>query len=90
LFGRIVATLTTCAVLVVAVMFSVALLAIAAIAGAIFLGWVWWKTRHVRRQIQDQHSAGFGAPAEGDPAQQAGDIIEGEVLKGEWKEDSKP
>lgn len=81
-FGRIVATLITGAVVVVAIMFSLAVLAIAAVAGAVFLGWLWWKTRQVRRQMRD--------PSGGAAPRPEGDVIEGEVLKGEWKDDQRP
>ena len=87
LLGRVLATLTTFAMVVVGLMFSVAFLAIAVAAAALFLGWLWWKTRRVRRQMQTQASAEYGASADGGSRQQSGNVIEGEVLKGEWKRD---
>lgn len=90
LFGRIIATLATCTLLVVAVMFSVALLAVAMTAGAILLGWLWWKTRRVRRQMQDPDFAGFHTSTQDGSHQQDGHVIDGEVIKGEWKEDQNP
>jgi Flp pilus assembly protein TadB len=90
LFGRIVTALITVALLAVAVMFSVAVLAVAAVGGAILVGWLWWKTRRVRRAMQDSFPGSFDTSNSGRPAQPGGDIIEGEVLKGEWKEDQRP
>ena len=80
--GRIVATMVTCALVVVGVMFSVAVLALAAVAGAMLLGWMWWKTRQIRRQMRRSDDRSTPGPR--------GSVIEGEVLKGEWKDDQRP
>lgn len=58
--------------LVLAVMFSLAALAVVAIAGLVFAGWFWWKTRALRQQVK-------GATA--GSAYRSGHIIEGEVVR---------
>jgi membrane protein implicated in regulation of membrane protease activity len=88
-FGRIVAAVATGAVLVVAVMFSFAVLAVAAVGGATLLVWLWWKMRHVRRAMQGSQSGDFSPDNTGQSGQPTGDVIEGEVLKGEWKDDGQ-
>jgi membrane protein implicated in regulation of membrane protease activity len=88
--GRIAAALATGVMLVLGVMFSVVVLALAAIAVASVIAWLWWKVRRVRQRTQDPDRAGFRASPRGATSQQPGNVIEGEVLKGEWKQDPNP
>jgi uncharacterized protein HemX len=60
---------------ILAFMFSLAALAVVAVGGALLGGWLWWKTRAVRKQMQDQ----MQQQAQQRPAD--GYIIEGEVIR---------
>jgi hypothetical protein len=86
LLGRILATLATCAMVAIGVMFSLVFLGIAVAAGALFLIWFWWRLRRVRR---DMRGASPGSFSQGGSDHPSGKVIDGEVLKGEWKEDRK-
>lgn len=87
--SRILATLATCALLVVGVMFSVAMLAIAAVTGVLVLIWIWWKLRRVRKMMR-QARHGESPGQEGSPSDSRDrSVIDGEVIKGEWKDDQR-
>ena len=67
----------------VAISFVVFVIALAAI---LVIGlYVWWKTRHFRRQLKEQLNAQRADTPRGDTPR--GDIIEGEVIS---KRDSDP
>ena len=51
-----------------AFIFSLAALAVVAVGGALLGGWLWWKTRAVRRKMREQRPTG-------------GYIIDGEVVR---------
>lgn len=77
LAGRIVAFILTGALLVLAFMFSLVALAVAAVGGLLLGGWLWWKTRAVRKQMAAaQATAGFTRTEAF-----RGTIIEGEVIR---------
>ena len=59
------------AFLVLAFMFSLVILAALAVGGLMLWGWLWWKTRAVRKQMREQSP---------EPASK-GYIIEGEVIR---------
>lgn len=69
---KLLAFVLSTGLLVLAVMFSLAALAVVAIAGLIFAGWFWWKTRALRQQVK-------GATA--GSAYRSGHIIDGEVVR---------
>jgi len=54
ILGRIVATLLATALVVVGFTFSLVILVVAAALGVIALGYVWWKTRALRRALRQQ------------------------------------
>lgn len=90
LLGRIIAAVVTLAAMVVGLMFSLVVFAIALAAGIIVFGWLWWKVRRAMRQAQQdpRFQAYQSAPGARRPG---GDIIEGEVIRGEWQDgDGKP
>ena len=66
--------------LVLAFTFSLVFLAVVAVAGLLVWGYVWWKTRELRRRIKDQmQNPPFEQPTvepEGE-----GEIIEGEAVR---------
>jgi hypothetical protein len=65
--------------------FSVLVLSVVLTAGAIALGYFWWRTRELRKQLRD-HPRG-SVVIEGEPIQ--GEIIEGEVIREDVIRDGK-
>lgn len=57
LLGRILGIAAGAVLLVAALMFSVVVFAFALAAGLLVWGWLWWKTREVRRQMREQMEA---------------------------------
>lgn len=88
ILGRIVAALVSIALLVVGFMFSLAIFAVALAVGLIVFGWAWWKFRKAIRQArQDPDFQQFdGQSWQGRP-QRGGDIIEGEVIREDDKDE---
>ncbi|MDD2721692.1 MAG: hypothetical protein PHH47_10335 [Gallionella sp.] len=85
LMGRLVGLFITAALVVVGLMFSMVLLAVIATVGVLGFGYVWWKTRALRRQMrqmQQQHAAAeqtFSDVFRNETYE--GEIIEGEVVR---------
>ena len=75
LIGKLLAFVLSAALLVLGFMFSLAALAVIAVAGLTLGGWLWWKTRALRRHLREKADARQGAPRSG------GQIIEGEVIR---------
>lgn len=71
LLGKLLAFILSAALFVLALMFSLAALAVVAVVGTLFAGWLWWKTRALRKQMQ----------AAGGSAYQGGSIIEGQAVR---------
>ena len=69
LLQKIVTVLVTIAVFGVALMFSVVLFAVVVTVGAVAWGYLWWKTRALRKQMREHPPTGRGM------------IIEGEVIR---------
>jgi hypothetical protein len=84
LISRIVALIATVALVVVGLMFSAVLLVFIATAGLIAFGYIWWKTRTIRRQMRE-HKAFMNSAANDADVFKAeafeGEIIEGEVIR---------
>ena len=68
LLQKIVAFLATLVVFGVALMFSVLLFAVVATVGVVAWGYLWWRTRELRRRMRDRPPGG-------------GVVIEGEVIR---------
>lgn len=68
LLGRLATLAAGAALLVAAVTFSVLVLAIAAAVALLISGFLWWKTRELRRQWRENPPGGR--------------VIEGEVIRG--------
>ncbi|TXH77500.1 hypothetical protein [Thauera aminoaromatica] len=86
LLQKVVGAVVMAGVFMLALTFSVAFFAVLLTAGVAIWGWVWWKTRALRKAMRaqmDAQAAAGGARAGGyGPA--AGDrglIIEGEVIR---------
>ena len=58
LLGRVAAILAGAVALVVAFMFSVVALAIVSVVILIGVGYVWWKTRDLRRRLRENPPGG--------------------------------
>ena len=76
---KIVALVATLAMIVLVVMFSMVVLAIILVAGAIVWAYLWWKIRHLRKQMRNYPPR--GAAMEGEVVED--DVIRGEVIEGE-------
>lgn len=75
LLSKILAFAGLAALATIGFMFSVVVLAVAAVA-AVFLGtYLWWKTRAVRKMMREQRAAGI--------RRSGGEVVEGEVIEGE-------
>jgi hypothetical protein len=83
LIAKIIATISGVAVLIVGVLFSAVLLAIAAVVGCALVGYFWWKTRALRKTLrQAAQDPAFQQAARRpfDPAP-GGRVIEGEAVR---------
>ena len=79
--ARIVGILLYAAALVVALMFSAVFFVVLAVAALVLWGWFWWKTRALRRAMQEQmkHSQGFERAPRRVPDD--GEVIDGESVR---------
>jgi uncharacterized protein YneF (UPF0154 family) len=67
LLQRIVTVTVAVAVFALALMFSVVLFAVVLTLGVVAWGYLWWKSRHLRRQMRENPPGGL--------------VIEGEVIR---------
>ncbi len=58
LLGKVVAAVVGAIALVVAFMFSVVALAVVAVIVVIAIGYIWWKTRDLRRRLRENPPGG--------------------------------
>jgi Flp pilus assembly protein TadB len=75
LAGRVLGFVGAVVAVILAFMFSLVALAVVAVGGALLGGWLWWKTRAVRQQMQER----MQQQAQQRPAD--GYVIEGEVIR---------
>jgi len=80
-FGTVLAIMGGVVLLAGAVVFSVVLLAVAAVAGVLVGGYLWWKTRSLRRQLREQGGAHPGAVWQGGESPPGGAVIEGDFVR---------
>lgn len=91
LFRRIAGFITTLAVIAMVLMFSAVVFAVILIAGSISLAYVWWKTRNLRKQVNNVSFR--DAVMESEVARQEfarGDVIEGEAVRVSEARDIRP
>lgn len=69
--GKLLAFVLSVSLFALAFIFSLAALAVVAVVGVIFAGWLWWKTRALRQQVKEATVTGY----------RGGNIIEGEVVR---------
>ncbi|WP_374337012.1 hypothetical protein [Methyloversatilis sp.] len=79
-FGKLFAIIAAGGLLVLGLMFSVVIVAVAAVGGVLFWGWMWWRTRDLRRRMRDQMDNPMHTPF-GDVPASGGRVIEGEVIR---------
>lgn len=86
-----IALVMTAVMIGLSLMFSVLLLAFVLITGVLVMGLLWWKTRHLRKQMRDQPpgSAVFGSGGIDESQVFKGEVYEGEIIEGEVIRDSK-
>jgi uncharacterized protein HemX len=64
--------------MVLAFMFSLVALAVVAVVGVALGGWLWWKTRTLRKQMQQMREA---QPVRNDQPAHGDQVIEGEFIR---------
>lgn len=74
--ARLFSVLMGVILLVIGAMFSLVMLAAALVVGLAVWGWFWWKTRELRRQIDEQMREN-AAHASSSPQ---GEVFEGEAV----------
>lgn len=77
--GKLLALIVGAVLLVLGFMFSVVILAVAAVVGLVAFGWFWWRTRELRKVLREQAAAQAAQTARG-PVPAEGEIIEGEAV----------
>jgi Flp pilus assembly protein TadB len=80
--GKLLTVVLGAILLALAVMFSLVALAVLVVGGTLFAGWLWWKTRALRRAMRE---AVPPAAADGGAAR----IIEGEFSRETGDGDSR-
>lgn len=77
--AKLAAFVLSAGFLVLAFMFSLVALAVVAVLGVVLGGWLWWKTRAMRKQMQQMREAaeqmGNAGPMHNDQ------VIEGEFIR---------
>lgn len=76
--AKLAAFVLSAAFMVLAFMFSLVALAVVAVLGVALGGWLWWKTRTLRKQMQQMREAqqmGSEQPVHNDQ------VIEGEFIR---------
>lgn len=77
--AKLAAFVLSAAFMVLAFMFSLVALAVVAVLGVALGGWLWWKTRAMRKQMQQMREA---AQQMADEQPVRGDqVIEGEFIR---------
>jgi uncharacterized protein YneF (UPF0154 family) len=74
LLRKLVAIVSTIVLLGLALMFSVIVITVILVAGAIAWAYLWWKTRELRKQMRNYPPRG---------AMRESDVFEGEVMRGQ-------
>jgi len=87
LLGRIVTALVTIGAMVIGLMFSVVIFAVALVLGIGVFGWLWWKMRRALKQAREDPRFQQFRDTAGSGSVPRGEIIEGEVIREEWKDD---
>ncbi|HEY6093988.1 MAG TPA: hypothetical protein VIU93_03450 [Gallionellaceae bacterium] len=82
LLRKVLAIALAVTVLTLVFMFSLVLIAVILLAGAIAWGYLLWKTRHLRRQMRAAHAhARHATTGRAERHAAHADVIEGEVVR---------
>lgn len=81
LWQKIVGGVAALGVFALALTFSVALFAVVITVGVVVWGYLWWKTRAVRKAMREHVEAARQARGSGAPHEAATLVIEGEVIR---------
>jgi hypothetical protein len=81
LLGRIAGIAAGALLLVGAAMLSLVVLAVLVVLGLLAWGYLRWKTRHLRAQIDEHLRAAAASAGPAGPATEAGRVIEGEAVR---------
>lgn len=80
ILGKLLAFAAAAVLLVSAIAISIAVFAVVMAGVLVFGGYIWWKTRALRRQLRESAAQGNGIQ---------GEVIEGEVIRDEQPQNSK-
>ena len=83
LWQKIVGGVVMVGVFVLALTFSVALFAVVITVGAVVWGYVWWKTRAVRKAMREHMAAEMEARRAAGAAHAGGAAVRGLIIEGE-------
>jgi len=84
---KLVAGVAGIGLFALALMFSVVLFAVVATVGLAVWGWVWWKTRDLRKQMRAQMEAHRAQANTTSGQAEEGLVLEGEVIREGESED---
>lgn len=77
--AKVAAFVLSAAFMVLAFMFSLVALAVVAVLGVALGGWLWWKTRAMRKQMQQMREA--AQQMGGEQPVRSDQVIEGEFIR---------
>lgn len=77
---KVVAYIVAASLIILGLMFSVFLIAFLVVVGVTAWGYIWWKTRLLRKQLRNRPTAVFERYED---EKFKGEIIEGEVIREE-------
>lgn len=75
LIGRILASIAGAAVLVLSLLFSVVVFSVLLVVGLVVVGYLWWRTRELRRRMREVAEQQAAVRPTG------GRVIDGEVIR---------
>jgi len=81
LLQRIAGAFVGLALFVAAFVFASVILAVAATVALVLWGWLWWRTRDLRRAVAERQASMAGEARD----RAAGSVIEGEVIRTETR-----
>ena len=81
LFRKVAVVVAAVLVIGVALLFSVVLLAVLLTVGVVAGGYVWWRTRALRKQLREQVEAMLARARATSAPQDQADVIEGEFSR---------
>ena len=86
LLQRIAGAFVGLALFVAAFVFASVVLAVVATVGLVLWGWLWWRTRDLRRAAAARREAMAGRP----DGAGGGTVVEGEVIREETRIERRP